>query len=334
MKNILLLDTSVGSQNKGDDIIMECTREELGYLLTNNFEYTLPTHVSPFHWYQLLIVDIIKQPGRIQTYADCALKFIGGSNILCKNMLNYYPQWNINYFNCKPIKGSIGVGVGAGSGEKTNWYTRKMYQRVLSHDYYHSARDERTKEYIESLGLKAINTGCVTMWKLTPDFCKTIPTTKARNAVFTLTAGTNLMKEDQFLIDTLNEKYETVYFWPQGMFDFDYFKSLNNTQIIKILPANKAAYDHFLSENDVDYVGMRLHGGIYAMRHARRAIIISIDERASEINKANHLNSIDINNIHQLPEYIDSEFETQVVMDYDAINQWKSQFDGFIANEH
>ena len=79
MKNILLLDTSVGSGNKGDDIIMECTRKELDFILKEYFEYTLPTHVSPFHWYQLLIHQITGPSGRIQTYADCKLKFIGGS---------------------------------------------------------------------------------------------------------------------------------------------------------------------------------------------------------------------------------------------------------------
>ena len=329
MKNILLLDTSVGSQNKGDDIIMECTRSELEFILADNFEYTLPTHVSPFHWYQLVIDSITGRGGRIQTYEDCGLKFIGGSNILCKNLLNYYPQWNINWFNCKPIVGCIGVGVGAGAGEKSNWYTRKMYRRVLNHDHYHSARDERTKEYLEGLGLKAINTGCVTMWKLSPDFCKAIPTTKASKAVFTLTAGKDFLVQDQFLIDTLIREYETVYFWPQGMFDYDYFKSLNNIQDVKVLSASKAAYDDFLSNNDVDYVGTRLHGGIYAMRHGRRAIIIAIDERAREINKTNHLNCIDVKDIEQLPELINLEFETRVVMDYQAINRWKSQFDNF-----
>ena len=51
MKNILLLDTAFASFNKGDDIIMECTRKELASLLEPNFELNLPTHVSAFHWY-------------------------------------------------------------------------------------------------------------------------------------------------------------------------------------------------------------------------------------------------------------------------------------------
>lgn len=322
MRNILLLDTSVGSDNKGDDLIMECVHNELQFIFKDSFVSTLPTHVSPFHWYQ-----VWRNSNRLRSFADCELKFIGGSNILCKDLLTHYPQWNINWFNCKPLAGAIGVGVGAGTGEHSNWYTRKMYQRILSHDYYHSVRDERTKDYVESLGLKAINTGCVTMWKLTSDFCKTIPSQKSRQVVFTLTKRDDLRESDQYLIDTLVNNYEEVYFWPQGFYDFDYFCNFDNTGNVRVLQASKAAYDDFLTNNDTDYVGTRLHGGVYAMRHGRRAIIISIDERAWEINKVNHLNCIDIKEINQLPEYINSEFETKVVMDFEAIRRWKSQFE-------
>ena len=324
MRNILLLDTSVASGNKGDDIIMECVRKELQFLLKDNYEYTLPTHVSPFHWYQ-----VWRNSSRLRSYSDCELKFIGGSNILCKDLLTHYPQWNINWFNCKPLMGSIGVGVGAGAGEQSNWYTRKMYQRVLSHNYYHSVRDERTKQYVESLGLKAINTGCVTMWMLTHEFCKSIPVQKSEKVVFTLTPQTSVDKNGQFMIDALVKNYDEVYYWPQGMNDYEYLHRFSNIEGIKILPASKDAYDEYLTSNETDYVGTRLHGGIYAMRHGCRAIIIAIDERAREIHKVNHLNCIDINEIGQLSGFINSEFETRVTMDLEAIKRWKSQFDSF-----
>ncbi len=324
MKNILLLDTSVASKNKGDDIIMECVRKELQFILKDNFEYTLPTHVSPFHWYQ-----IWRNSFRVRTYADCDLKFIGGSNILCKNLLTHYPQWNINWFNCKPLEGSIGVGVGAGAGEHSNWYTRKMYQRVLSHDFYHSARDERTKTYLESLGLKAINTGCVTMWMLTPEFCKTIPTKKSERVVFTLTRYANKSEFDQQMIDILLDNYSEVFFWPQGMEDYDYLHQFKNTDSINVLQASKDAYDDFLTNNATDYIGTRLHGGVYAMRHGRRSIIIVVDGRAREINKSNNLVCLEKREIGQLSGLLNSEIETKITMDYDAINRWKSQF-GFI----
>ena len=324
MKNILVLDTSVASGNKGDDIIMECTHKELDFLLKDNYELRLPTHVSSFHWYQVL-----RKSYSLKRFVDCSLKFVGGSNILAKNMLTHYPQWNINWFNCKPIEGSILVGVGAGAGERSNWYTRKLYRRVLNHDYFHSVRDERTRNYIEGLGLKAINTGCVTMWMLTPEFCKTIPINKSEKVVFTLTKKVNHDTDYQLLIDTLKQNYAEVFFWPQGIDDYKYFKQFKNIEGIKVLQASKVAYDNFLTNNVVDYVGSRLHGGIYAMRHGRRAVIIAIDERAREINRTNHLNCIDINDIRQLPDLINSAIETKVEMDYGAINQWKEQFIGY-----
>lgn len=324
MKNILVLDTSVASGNKGDDIIMECTHKELDFLLKDNYELRLPTHVSSFHWYQVL-----RKSYSLMRFVNCSLKFVGGSNILAKNMLTHYPQWNINWFNCKPLEGSILVGVGAGAGERSNWYTRKLYRRVLNHDYFHSVRDERTRNYIEGLGLKAINTGCVTMWMLTPEFCKTIPINKSEKAVFTLTKKFNHDTDYQLLIDTLKQNYTEVFFWPQGIDDYKFFKHFNNIEGIKVLQACKEAYDEFLTNNIVDYVGSRLHGGIYAMRHGRRAVIIAIDERAREINRTNHLNCIDINDIRQLPDLINSAIETKVEMDYGAINEWKSQFIGY-----
>lgn len=325
MDTILILDTSIASGNKGDDIIMECTHKELEFLLKDSYELRLPTHVSAFHWYQVL-----KQSFSLMRFVNCRWKFVGGSNIMAKNMFSHYPQWNINWFNCKPIQGSILVGVGVGAGdERSNWYTRHLYNRVLSHEYFHSVRDERSKRYIESeLGLKALNTGCVTMWMLTPEFCKTIPSKKSEKVVFTLTKRGGYDERDQFLINTLNNNYREVFFWPQGIDDYDYFIKFNHIENIKVLQATKEAYDTYLSTNETDYVGTRLHGGVYAMRHGRRAIIIAIDERAREINKSNHLNCLDINAINQLPDFINSEFETSVKMDYQAINLWKSQFLG------
>ena len=325
MNNVLILDTSIASFNKGDDIIMECTRKELAPILEESFELTLPTHVSPFHWYQ-----VWRNSFYVQQFINCKYKFVGGSNILIPNLLTHFPQWNINLFNYQPMKGCIMVGVGAGAGAegKIDRYTQYVYQHLLNHELYHSARDERSKVYMERLGLKAINTGCVTMWMLTPEFCKTIPSKKATRVVFTLTKG-NLpiqREKDQHIIDTLRRCYQEIYFWPQGIEDEDYFLGLANTEGIKMLGASKQAYDDYLTNNDTDYVGTRLHGGVYAMRHRRRAIIIAIDERARAINEKNHLNCIDFNQLEHLEEMIESEFSTEIVMDHESIKKWKSQF--------
>ena len=323
MQNILILDTSVGSFNKGDDIIMECTRKELSFLLKDNYELTLPTHLSPFHWYQ-----VFRNSLYVQIFKKCKYKFVGGSNILVPQLLTHLPQWNINIFNYQPMKDCILVGVGAGQGAEgpINYYSKYIYSHLLNNNFFHSARDERSKNYINRLGLKAINTGCVTMWMLTPDFCKQIPQNKSSKVVFTLTAQPDSDKRDQLLIDTLCNNYDEIYFWPQGIDDYAYLKTFNHIETIKIIQATKTAYQEYLVNNETDYIGTRLHGGIYAMRHKRRAIIIAIDERARAINEKNHLNCIEKDDILGLSDYINSSFSTKVVMDFEAINLWKSQF--------
>lgn len=326
MKKILLLDTSIGTSNMGDHIIMECVEKELEPLLKPNFVYHMTTHLPAFSSLAVLINSLA-----VQNYASCDLKFAGGSNLLVKDLKTHYPQWNINCCNYKPLAGTILVGVGAGAGEETNSYTTKLYRKILNHDYYHSVRDERSKEYVEKvLGLKAINTGCATMWMLTPEFCRTIPTKKADRVVFTLNGrrdGEPVLSSDQSLIDILQRNYKTVYFWVQGDLDLQYFNRFKGTEGIKIIPPSKDAYDSLLSEDNIDYVGTRLHGGIYAMRHGKRAIIVTVDERASAINESNDLNCISRDAIESdLESYICSEFSTAVKMPLDRIEEWKSQF--------
>ena len=267
------------------------------------------------------------------SFANSKYKFVGGSNILVPNLLTHYPQWNINLFNYQPLKGCILVGVGAGVGAErgSNWYTRYIYKHLLNSEYYHSARDERSKKYMEYLGVKAINTGCVTMWMFTPEFCKKIPTKKADIVVFTLTSGYGAsMKKDQCMIDILLKNYKEVYFFPQCVGDFQYLHKFKNIERIKLLEASKIAYDEFLTNNDTDYVGTRLHGGIYAMRHARRAIIVAIDERTRAINAKNNLNCVERNNIKEIEDMVNSDIETNITMDFENIKHWKSQF--FIHN--
>ena len=248
---------------------------------------------------------------------------------MVKNMLTHYPQWNVNIFNCKPLANSVCVGVGAGSGEHTDAYTTHLYRRILSHSLFHSVRDERSKRYVEDvLGLKAINTGCVTMWALTPDVCAQIPARKADNVVFTLTARAKADPRDQLLIDTLKREYDRVSFWIQGDNDEAYFNMFSNTDGIEVIPPHKAAYEAVLLRDNIEYVGTRLHGGIYALRHKKRAIIISIDERAKGISADTGLITIEKDALDELPSLINSEFETRLNIPFNEIARWKAQFEG------
>ncbi|MGG2937778.1 polysaccharide pyruvyl transferase family protein [Bacillus pacificus] len=320
MDKILLLDTSVGSLNKGDDIIMNSVKSQLSDITKDAYVLTLPTHISPFHWYQ-----VARGSNRVKLYSDAKYKFVGGTNLLTMDMLTHFPQWNINLFNYKPLKGSILVGVGAGKGNKINTYTKVLYKKVLSHEYIHSVRDERTKHFLEEMGFKALNTGCATLWSLTTEFCEGIPAQKADSVIFTLTHHDKDYANDQYLIDILNKNYKDVYFWIQDADDLLYFSSLKRTKKIKVVSPTIEAYQQLL-ELDIDYIGTRLHGGIFAMLYKKRSIIIAIDERAQGMGETYNLNLIHRSNFDELEKMIHSSFKTDVKVNFEVVNKWLGQF--------
>ena len=192
----------------------------------------------------------------------------------------------------------------------------------------HSVRDQYTLEKLRRSGIRnVLNTGCPTTWGLTPEHCRTIPKGKADTVMTTVTDYRPDPTRDQEMLDILSRNYERILLWPQGKGDTDYLKKLSLPRNLQILPGNLAAYEECLAGGNVDYVGTRLHGGVYAMRHKKRTIIIAIDERASAIHAANNLNCIEQSRIAaDLEAMIRSEFETRIVMPFDQIQKWRSQF--------
>lgn len=327
MKKVVLFDTSVGTMNQGDNIIMDSVLKQTKEIREGNYVIHFPTHTPCFTAYQQS-----KHNSRYSFVRNADLKLICGTNIIAKRNLLPWPFWNVNLFNCGCYAGAVGMGVGSGGfGEETKikGCTRALYKKILSKEYVHSTRDEKTKALLESIGLKAINTGCPTMWGLTPEHCSEIPTKKANSVVFTLTDGLNAPDADQGLIDLLVEKYDKVYYWPQGLTDIGYFGKMNNTDKITVISPDIISYSNLMkSEPDLDYVGTRLHAGIFAMQHKKRAIILVVDNRASDIAQTYHINVMDRTDMNALGSAIDSEFATEVKINLSNILEWKSQFLG------
>lgn len=322
MINISVFDTSQGTQNLGDYIIMDSINREMKYLFDGNFVTRYSTHTPIAHLYQNFRKGMV-----LRVLEKSKYKFIGGTNIFKNSLLRFNPDWNINIFNIKFYKDSIAIGCGSAlNTRRMNLYTKFLYKRILNKKYIHSTRDERTKKMLESLGFKAINTGCATMWCLNEKHCKKIPKNKSHSVVFTLTDYLKDKEKDQILIDILVKNYDNIYYWPQGAEDFEYYKEFKNINKIIIINPNILSFKEILKE-DIDYVGTRLHAGIYALQHCKRSIIISIDERARDIDKNYNLNCIDREMIEQeLEKKINSSFETKIKIDEEKINQWKKQF--------
>jgi hypothetical protein len=321
MKKIVVFDTAIGTGNKGDAIIMEGAKYALKDLLYDNYVYTLGTHVINYTNFQ-----VRKNKGKTAFMKSADYKFIMGTNWLTNKLFRTTtPQANVNPFNCVPYKGAILFGVGvkevAGSPD---WYSRHMYQRMLSHEYIHSVRDDWAKEKLEKMGFSALNTGCPTLWRLTEEFCSHIPSQKSDQTILTVSAHYKDPVADQKMIDVVRKNYDKIYLWGQTLVDEKYFNTLKNIEGIEVIRSLEKYHD-ILSSQDIDYVGTRLHGGIYAMCHYKRAIIISVDHRAGGMNEID-TNRLARENIDNLDAMINSEFQTKVALKTNEIDTWMRQF--------
>lgn len=320
---VALLDTSIASLNKGDSIIMQAVHRELDDKFADDFVIDLPTHTVSFPPLKSLFWS------RAEAVRNAQYKIIGGTDIFWPNMLmRPNPLFNISFLNYRPFKGVVFCGVGMNSkkgSKRVNLYSRLLWKSVLSKDLIHSTRDNATKECLERMGLKAVNTGCPTMWSLTPEFCTTIPRGKAPAAITALSDKHNVA-DDQQLLNLLREHYDKVYLWLQGHYDNRYIETLEGIEDIEIVAPSVKAYDEVLSREDVDYVGPRLHAGIFALQHARRSVILGVDHRASTFASEVNLPYLARSDYKGIAEWITSEHSTEIRMDFEAINLWKNQF--------
>ena len=108
MEKITLLDTAVGSTNRGDDIIMHCAQEELGWLIKKYYLLRVPTHLRSCGLEECLG----RLPDSAREIESSKYKFICGTNLLSENMFHRTNQWNVNIWNSRPIRGSVLLGVG------------------------------------------------------------------------------------------------------------------------------------------------------------------------------------------------------------------------------
>jgi polysaccharide pyruvyl transferase WcaK-like protein len=88
-----------------------------------------------------------------------------------------------------------------------------------------------------------------------------------------------------------------------------------------------AAYDAVLQAGPVDFVGNRLHGGIRALQKGRRALILSLDNRAAEIARDTCLPVISLENgLTALDDWLRRPDPIEIVLPKPAIAAWREQF--------
>lgn len=315
MKKIIVFTPAISASNIGDEIIYEACAKVIKSIYPDGFYVNVSTHLPLDSW--------------MEQFQDADLRFVAGSNLLGKQSWRKRSQWNLQLSSLQWATPSILLGVGWHRYQKksTALFSRHVYRKVLSGNYIHSVRDNYTLEKLKEIGFEnALNTGCPTMWDLTPEHCRTIPEGKGKKAVTTVTDYNKDPEKDAAMIELLIRNYQEVYVWIQGYRDYSYLQDLKVLTKIKVIPPSLGAYASFLHNEEVDFVGTRLHSGIKALQCGKRTIIIGIDNRANEKNKDFNLPVLRRENMKELESLINSSFKTQIKLPVDQINQWKSQF--------
>jgi polysaccharide pyruvyl transferase WcaK-like protein len=120
--------------------------------------------------------------------------------------------------------------------------------------------------------------------------------------------------------------YEKIYLFPQMMGDAQYVQNINLGRDIKVISPSLAAYDQILASEELDYIGTRLHGGIRALQHGRRSLIIEVDNRAAEIASDTNLPTVKRDDFNAVKHWIKNDSPTIINLPLTEIASWKAQF--------
>ena len=341
-----------GSLNLGDLIIEESVHRYLRKVLPNDKNYYIIKASRN--------LPLSKKIRRLLKKHEDSLVVVSGTNLF---HMRYTPfsafneSWILGLSDLGALKEKVvffgvgtqefGDGMTFGSKPKSvlvdlmRKYSERMWKKILNRDWIHITRDRASKELLEKMGYRAVNLGCPTLWPLVEnEIFGRIPETKSDIVVTTLTDYGADLSNDMKMLSVLGENYDEIYFWPQGSRDWEYLDHLERAMRskegspvkIKRMRPTLEDYDRFLSTVPADYVGTRLHGGIRALQHGRRAIIIGIDNRAISMRDEFGLPVLDRKDISsRLEEAIHSKQKFTIKLRRDLLtrylNEWSNLFD-------
>ncbi|WP_353185329.1 polysaccharide pyruvyl transferase family protein [Parapedobacter lycopersici] len=310
----IIFDTSIGTTNLGDHIIMDAVDRIADALFVDDFVINMPTHVAIHP----------KDLPRLRHY-DTAI--VGGTNLLKNNTL-YKSQWKVGLKDLSVLRHKVvllGVGWWQYQDKPVSAYSRMMYRALFSKKYLHAVRDNYTLQKLHEIGIKnVVNTGCPTVWELDEPHCSQINPKKRDTVVTTITDYMRDPEKDGKMLEILKKHYQRVFVWIQGSKDRAYIESLATD--IQYIPPKLAAFDAFLEREACEYIGTRLHAGIRALQKKRKAIIIGIDNRALEMRNDIGLPVLERQRVESLEERIHEEMAVRLYLDTQRIEQWKAQF--------
>lgn len=326
---IAVFDTAAGSQNLGDEIIMRAAMGVLRELFPQAHLWALPTH------------DTFGAAGR-KRLRHSLFSIACGTNLIHADMpakglwklplgVQHAPAHIGRYQPRNLALMAVGSNAQPLSGAASRFLKRNLWAGLPV-----SARDIATSKLLEEAGIAAAHTGCVTMWDLPDDHTATIGKDKADAVVVCLTgtrrAARDYVERDALFLDAVAKAYGKRFLWPQGQVDLEYYLSFGRSDF-EILPHSLDAYEKLLRSGlQLDFVGSRLHAGIFAMMHGCRPLVIKIDNRAADIGDSVGLPTLASTDIAALPGMITASRPTRINLPRAAIDTWKATLVAQVEN--
>ena len=312
-----LLDTSVASDNVGDEIITRYLRAQLEATFPDAYFTTSASH------------DGLGRFGRGLVEAADAV-FLLGTNAL-------YDRWRargglmpMSRADVRAMDGKLVLfGVGANrawTGRADRRQVRRL-SRLLSQRFTHSVRDSSAMKIVEAAGRCVLNGACPTIWTLPRQ--QSFAPARPEHVIFSLTAYRADRDADARFLDWLKTRYTRFSFWPQQVEDIAYFDSFANRPDATRIAPNLAAFDRALADPAaLDVVGSRLHGGIHGLHAGRRSVILAVDNRAREIGAETQIPVLDRAEApDRLDALLDALIEIDVTASHELATRYLSQFE-------
>jgi Uncharacterized protein conserved in bacteria len=324
-----LRDNAGGSSlNLGDVII----RQSIDAALEEIFPGAIVEHISS-HAYP--DKNILKQAEQ----AD--LVIVGGTNLLSSHVLEY-DQWklssNIERYIIPPRLNVLLLGVGWWQyQDKPDLITQSYYARLLHPFLPHAVRDSYTQNKLAECGIhNTLNTSCPTLWKL--HGLKTEHKGNNRQCLFCLTDYHQAPEEDDRFVAFLLKHYDHIVFFPQGSGDAAYAASLpvfaEAGQRLTCLPHDIDALYKTVLRGGLDYIGTRLHTGAYCLNQGLPSLILSVDNRSTEIAKDINLPVTHRGNEKSIKQWLTGSSPNNVItLPLKAIEKWKKEVRKYERNK-
>ncbi len=315
MRRIVLVDITVCDTNLGNQIIMEAIETHLRPVLEPAFIVHIPC---------LERLGEVSRP--LLRSAD--LVFLCGDTPLTSHAWFFRP-WRIGWRDARAMRHKV-VTVGTGwlrPEGPPDLLTSRLYRHVLSPRFSHSVRDEYAREKLLRLRHNVVNTGCPSLWSVTPEHCRRIPVEKGEYVLTTLTGFRQVPQRDRQTFEVLRRNYSKIYFWPQQPRDFLYAREVLGGDRVEYVDPSLAALDGLLGSGiSLDYVGTRLHAYIRAVQYGRRALNIAVDFRALEMGRDFNLTVLTPSARETLESLVRGELVTDIQMPHADIARWMEQF--------